>query len=1457
MNTGRPTRLPDPVAAVLVVALAFIPHLHGQFVISEFLADNEHSVRDEDGDRSDWIEIECVSTTGASLEAWALSDVDSQPGRWRFPSTNLPPGGRLLVFASGKDRRSAGHELHTNFRLNREGGYLALTAPNGRTPVSRFSYGPQFADISFGTGAALAAIPWLTGKTPARILAPATAMANAAWTGGREPFDDLAWRPGAAAIGFERAIGATNDLLGFWDFNEQNADGSIPDRSGARNDGQPARATLSAPGTGRSGSPGDRAINFAGTGVMTLAGADRGMFLPAVRNDAITLSLWIRGADSQPSNDSLFWAGSEPGGGGIRSLNAHVPWSDQVIYWDTAGCCDAGLQRVSVLDSNPAHWKSAWNHYVFIKNGSTKEIWQNGRLLLSAINTATLTSIRSFILGAVNPSGSGGYHGRVDDLGIWAAAIPPAWIAALASGSSPFELRLFGNRIETDIGGTQFGVGSSAYVRIPFVVDDPAVWDGALLEIAYNDGFVAYINGTEVARRHAPVQLAEDSEATTTRAAADSVIPELIPISHDSLHLSRGSNLLALHALNASNASPEFLLEPVLRGRRQLDGRYFTTPTPGQPNPEGVTGVVEPLTVTPGRSILDAPVNIRLRTTTPGAAIHWTLDGSEPGPGKGTNLPGPDVVLQVTNTTLLRAVGIRDGFAPSPVATHTYLFPANVASQRRPRDVGATWPGGAPADFTMDSRIVQNPVDGHDLDRSLRSLPAISIVAPPEDLFGRNGIYANSEQNTDAWERAASFEWILPDGGRGAQAPTGLSIHGNISRQKSFTPKHGFNATFRRRYGAGDFEYPLFADSHLRSFDRIVLRGGSTDTWPVTEWDQRVDGVLRWYRRDASYVRDQWVRDTQLAMGHPSAHGTFAHLYLNGLYWGLYNACERPDHHFAAAYLGGDPDDYDVLADFADLHAGNANAWNQLMSAAGANLAQAANYQRLLGRRADGTRDPALPVLLDVTNLVDYMVLHVFIGADDWPNHNWWAARRRTPDSDGFRFFAWDQEISINSLVKQHSSWGPIYAEADAANSPAYVYARCRTNPDFRQLFADRVQFHLFGRGALSISNNIERWNRRIDEIDDAVVAESARWGDYQRPAAPYRREVEWLANHRWMQSSYFPSNHAVALRRFRNAQLFPTLAPPAIDWSPTPNDGRFALVLGHTNSTGTILLTTDGTDPRLPGGASSRTAIAFTTPIPVTAGTVVLARTRSGAGWSPLVTAVVDPPTTPSSLEITEIHYHPEDASSPDAEFIELRNSGPEPLRLDHWSIAGGIQYTFPSNAVLAPRALTVLAANPAAFAGAFPGVTVSGTYAGRLSNSGDSFSLRDPAGNVVWTFAYDDEPPWNPEPDGRGASLQRASLELPAGSPLSWRAAPPSPGRFVAVPSDGIPLVATLEPDGFIRLTWNAPAGTETALAEADDPARPEWRILERRPAADTDTTWSRRISAGGSRRYFTLQP
>ncbi|MCE9615615.1 MAG: DUF2341 domain-containing protein [Lentisphaerae bacterium] len=175
-------------------------------VISEFMAINDGPLTDEDGDNSDWIELQNSGTNTVSLAGWYLTDKLSNLAKWAFPATNLTPGQLLLVFASEKNRRVAGQPLHTNFKLDGAGEYLGLIRPDGTTV--EFAYAPtypqQYSGMSYG--ATPDANTWFVpAGAQARAFAPLLSI-PAGWTD-RVGFNDNGWTPVARGIGFQNPIG--------------------------------------------------------------------------------------------------------------------------------------------------------------------------------------------------------------------------------------------------------------------------------------------------------------------------------------------------------------------------------------------------------------------------------------------------------------------------------------------------------------------------------------------------------------------------------------------------------------------------------------------------------------------------------------------------------------------------------------------------------------------------------------------------------------------------------------------------------------------------------------------------------------------------------------------------------------------------------------------------------------------------------------------------------------------------------------------------------------------------------------------------------------------------------------------------------------------------------------------------------------------------------------------------
>jgi hypothetical protein len=1146
-------------------------------VINEILAANGGVALDEDGDSSDYFELLNLSTAPVNLDGWYATDDPADRREWRFPAVTLPAGGFLVVFASGKSRAVAGAELHASFELNQGGEYLALVRPDGTTIEHQYTpeYPAQRENISYGLAQDVDVL--VASGAEVDVLVPASGALGTSWTGA-DFVPGGSWTAGQTGVGFYAGAGGSTlpPPVGAWSL-----DGTVEDQSGNDNHGvfvggAPVYVA------GFDGSPAS-ALDLDGAAQYLDVNLSDG--LPVYNSPAYTVAMWVRGT---PQNDKrVFSEGS--------STETNPLFTIGTDNTGATGAVDIFVRTstttvVNHLKSQRIAFDGTWHHIAWVDVDGNAALYVDGVLDGTNFDYAkpdlplNVTSI-----GAVlRASACCLFDGSIDEAAVWDVALSPADIADLASGLPPVGGNPYSGLIATDIEGAMHGVSATAYARVPFLVDDPAAVESLTLRMKYDDGFVAYVNGVEVARRNAPATPAWSSAATSERDPEEARVNEAINISTHAGALRAEANVLAIHALNSSAADGELLIVPelVASSATGFEARYFRTPTPGAPNTEAFIDFVADTTFSFDRGFYDAPFLVEITTATPGAAIRYTTNQSWPSATTGTVYTGP---IPIAGTTTLRAAAFKDGYEPTNVDTHTYVFLDQVIRQpNNPPGYPTSW-AGLPADYAMDPEITTDTGSPHyqpTIKDDLKSLPTLSLVVDRPDLFDpTRGIYTNPQSRGVAWERRASVEIIYPDGHEDSFAVNcGVRMQGGSSA-RTIEAKHSFRLLFKSLYGPSKLRYRLFGDSEVESFDTITLRCFSTDSWHFK------DGGSRYRRWDSQFIRDLFMRDSQLAMGHLSSHSTYVHLYLNGMYWGLYNPSERPDDDFNTSYHGDEDADWDVVKDFNELFRGDRTAWNDLMAQARAGLGTAAAYQRIQGNNPNGTRNPAYPVLLDADNLIDYMILHLYGCAEDWPHHNWYAARSRSGNLGGWQWYVWDQEITMDFVFRNR-------IDVANDNSPALIYSAARANPEFRMRFADLVQRHLFNGGALTNDEARARWMRRATEIDRAVVGESARWGDFREdvpdptnsPAELYTREDHWVPERDLVLGEHIPESHRLALERFEAGDLYPSVPAPSFSQHGGVVPPGFELEIAAQD--GTVYYTLDGGDPRLPGGGVSPTAL-------------------------------------------------------------------------------------------------------------------------------------------------------------------------------------------------------------------------------------------------------------------------
>ncbi|MHC4098372.1 MAG: LamG-like jellyroll fold domain-containing protein [Planctomycetota bacterium] len=982
------------------------PHL----VISEFMASNasappleDGELLDGNGESSDWIEIYNPTDTAVNLDGWYLTDNKNNLTKWQFPDGNqIKPGEFMIIFASRKTEvenplnypyLDPGGDYHTNFELNQDKDYLALVAPESNTVVHEYwpEFPVQLTDISYGLAQyASTLVP--TGVT-ASYHVPNINDVGADWTA--VGFNDSGWDTGETGLGF--GTGSDTTAIALYRF-----DGDCSDSTGSHNGTPQGNPTY---GTGIF----DQAIDLDGFGDYVETGkVASGLGLGG--NAPRTITAWV--FTRFFNNGGIFEMGqySNAQDFSLRTMSMDNQW--RVQYWGFSNDIDFSFDS-----------KDKWVHFAHVHDGTATRIYANGQIIVPDMpRTLNTDDGKTFKIGRWRDDY---YNGLIDDLHVYDHALSQEDIQTIMDTGM----------ITTSVQDDMLGVNASLWIRTEFDLElgEPEIYDTLTLRMKYEDGFVAYINGQEVASCNAPNPVQWNSTSDSNRPIGDSSVFEVINLTAFLGILQSGKNVLAIHGLNDDKDNGQFLILPELvAASNQTVPQYFTTATPGTFNIPGAKGLVSEVWFSHKRGFYNAPFQLILSTGDDDAEIHYTTDGSRPTITHGSIYSTP---LPINQTSTIRAAAVKPGFLDSEVKTHTYIFVSDVITQSPNGEApGPGWPtfniNGQTIDYGMDPDVVINDFRYAGLvDDALLSLPTISLVTDLDNLFDSStGIYVNAMQDGRAWERPASLELINPNGSEGFQVDAGVRIRGGYGRQGS-NPKHAFRLFFRNIYGPGKLNYPLFGDEGVDAFDKMDLRTAQNYSWSF-----KGSGGLDHGGKN-TMIREVFSRDVQGKMDQPYTRSRYYHLYINGHYWGLFQTQERSEARYAESYLGGDQDDYDVVKVNAGPGApytmeatdGDLAAYGRLWQAAVSGFGTDAAYYRVQGLNTDGTKNPTYERLADIDNLIDYMICTFYVGDFDAPisgfvgrpNNFYGVYNRNNPD--GYKFFRHDAEHSLFNVSEDRT----------------------------------------------------------------------------------------------------------------------------------------------------------------------------------------------------------------------------------------------------------------------------------------------------------------------------------------------------------------------------------------------------------------------------------------------------
>jgi hypothetical protein len=834
---------------------------------------------------------------------------------------------------------------------------------------------------------------------------------------------------------------------------------------------------------------------------------------------------------------------------------------------------------------------------------------------------------------------------------------------------------------------------------------------------------------------------------------------------------------------------------------------YFDLATPGAANAgtefSGIAAV--PVPSNPG-GFLGGATSVTFTSATTGATLRYTdtanaagpTDGSEPTETTGIAYTG---AITIGSTRAIRVAAFAQGMIPSPVVSFTYLVGEPAPRPNLP----------AVAFIGNQARSLYRPYGVMAIVNNMTGGGG-NFPSGPWSALGDNQQYNNANFRGIWGERPVTWQHIAANGAPLFNLDIGLRMAGStftrpryiLSGPNGATPnttawsttdalqKPSMNLYMRDDLGGDPLKYAVIPNSPVSVHSDFRFRGGHNDMNP--------------------FIIDELARRLFIDMGNKGSLGVNTTLYINGAFKGIFNLVQHIRQEWLREAFKSDLD-WDVLQRAVPAD-GDGIAYQEMFTFLRNNPQNVlSNYQGMQAR-------------LDMTEFVDYLIQNIYTCTGDWPHNNWIAGRERSTTGK-FRFFTWDAEgafgsfgltVTSNNFVTQpqnngaagtQSSLVTMTPQIDALDAAARIlYTLLRNSPEFKLLFADRIQKHFFNGGALTDAAITARYTALASEASPFIggfnttrvpnwingIGNSNRWtvtlsgtSIAATTNAPSRRKVllEGFTNDQAV--AYLPAGAVTGY--FITEGLFPaTLAPTFGQFGGMVAPGYNLVITNPNAGGGSIYYTTNGLDPRLPGGSIQGTV--YSSPIPITSATTVKARVLSPGGeWSPLVEATFRTGTPPSLL-ITEVMYNPPAFTPPgftasvdgdEFEFVEIKNTGSAAVNLYNVRLAAGIDFTFPPGATIPAGGFVVLAKNPARFALKYPGVTVAGQYGpgSSLSNGGETITLVDSVGDPIMSFTYDDDPPWPASADGAGHSLVPSQPNTNPSPNLasSWRAST-SPG-------------------------------------------------------------------------------
>jgi len=910
----------------------------------------------------------------------------------------------------------------------------------------------------------------------------------------------------------------------------------------------------------------------------------------------------------------------------------------------------------------------------------------------------------------------------------------------------------------------------SVFVRKEFTVEKLADVTNLILSIDYDDGFVAYINGHEIARSNLG---AAGSVVTYNQLTGSFIreatlyqggVPENYDIADFQSFLVEGVNVIAVQGHNSAPSSSDFSLIPMLtlgyKGGGYLNSYpsylSFTTnqlhasfkissageslflSKPDSTFSDSISGTPIINNISRGRTPDGSNIWKYFFTQTPGKpnstkaydqmggdSVKFSFSGGYFPGGLSVQLSTKDPADTIVYTTDGSEPELIDLWynSPIPVNSNTILRAKSVNAQKLPGIIVSN------TYFTKE-----------------HTLPVVCLSTDPYNLWNNDsGIYVlGPNASTDNpffganfwqdWERKAHVEYYDIEGNRQINQEIGIKIFGNYSRAN---PQKSMSLFARDAYGKGSFDYQFFVDKPIKKFESLVLRNGGND------WAEAFvrDGLT------SSLIRNM---DVDRQAFQPVV------VYLNGEYWGILNMREKINPNFIAENHLINPDSINLLESAGTILDGTNVNYMELLSYLETHTSLVAESEYL-----------KVSNQMDMNNYIQYQLTQIYINNKDWPGNNirYW----NSPETGNkWRWIIFDTDFGF-SIWEGNAAYFNTLEFALDDNGPGWpnppwstlLFRRLVTNPEFRREFAnqyaDRLNTNFKSAVVRAAIDSLKAIY--IPEIGDHMV----RWGlDYARWENNYLT-MKYYSNDRPVHArTHLQTNFGLGSLLNVSVSISTAGSGKIKINSIIPNKYPFSgiyfknlpIKITAIPAPGYKFVRWEGTQSSITPEMSFNMA---------TSGTF---------------TAVFEPALLSDiNIVINEINY----SSSPEKDtkdWVELYNAGNTPVNLKNWILSDAgpeLGYAFPSDLIVAPGAYVVVCKDIMAFRTLNPTITSStGDFPFGLASTGDDVNLFNDQSVLVDWVNFAVYTPWPMDANATGATIELINPLADNNLGGNWKSSP-----------------------------------------------------------------------------------